>query len=382
MKTFPMRVAAVRMAAMSCACMAVAQPARSATIKNSALHELLHDASQAVVWRPRDTVPPPPRLSHIFWLHFPKVGTSFSSVLGMYECDGGGNDPCRSARHWLQRTARSPFQGPVEKRARIPGSLFRGGYHETGMWFRGSQLRLNDSTLLFEQRRTVAMFRQPAQRLLSQHAFMHREKWLPNASGGWGNHADWGLLPGDRTLPRDLDVEAFARTDGMGGCQTKMLLGAPCCALRALTASDVSRALRFVETEMAFVGLQEHWALSVCLWHARFGGPLYAIELENTRATRPGTSETLSLAHARTHPHTHARTRPGASGAYDEAPLGSFVDGSDEAIYHAAAARFWLEVSQHRAEVDECAAAIVARELSPKVWRQQMRSTINNREEK
>ena len=66
------------------------------------------------------------------------------------------------------------------------------------MWFRGSQLRLNDSTLL-EQRRTVAMFRQPAQRLLSQHAFMQREKWLPDLIGGDQLGATQGRDFGDAT---------------------------------------------------------------------------------------------------------------------------------------------------------------------------------------
>ena len=52
-----------------------------------------------------------------------------------------------------------------------------------------------------------------------------------------------------------------------------------------LIASRLPRVVDFIEREMAFVGLLEEWEKTICLFHASFGGPLFAAELMNVRPT-------------------------------------------------------------------------------------------------
>ena len=73
--------------------------------------------------------------------------------------------------------------------------------------------------------------------------------------------------------------------------------GTPCHRPRApLTSQEIAQAVATVEA-LRFVGLQEHWQRSVCLWHARFGAPLARIELLNSRrgTTRAPTTAPVSV---------------------------------------------------------------------------------------
>ena len=123
----------------------------------------------------------------------------------------------------------------------------------------------------------VGMFRQPSQRLLSARDYMHRHRGCCKT--------DWGLSrkQGERARAA-ATAAAFASLPGMRGCMAKMLLGGRCCDIvgRQQTLARLPRAVAFVEQTMAFVGLLEEWERSVCLWHAKFGGPLFAAELRGT----------------------------------------------------------------------------------------------------
>jgi len=44
-----------------------------------------------------------------------------------------------------------------------------------------------------------------------------------------------------------------------------------------------------LRTHVGFIGLTEHWAATVCLWHARFGGECHLSEMIDTR---PGAYQT------------------------------------------------------------------------------------------
>ena len=59
---------------------------------------------------------------------------------------------------------------------------------------------------------------------------------------------------------------------GIPGCQVKMLTGRRCAALYSPTMLDLGQAKARLETGFAFVGLTDHYDLSVCLFHAMFGG--------------------------------------------------------------------------------------------------------------
>eukprot|EP00964_Phaeocystis_antarctica_P098812 scaffold64774_cov29-Phaeocystis_antarctica.AAC.1 len=124
-------------------------------------------------------------------------------------------------------------------------------------------------------------------------------------------------------------------------CMTNMLLGQGCLnrtdAARALVADEGvrRRVTDFVATGMAFVGILEKYDESVCLWHARFGEPLWTTEIQ-------------------------AR---GESSLYDSSPYDSLKSKSfkrsfDEHIYRVALKRFEEEVKAHQEDVDECLTSI------------------------
>ena len=52
---------------------------------------------------------------------------------------------------------------------------------------------------------------------------------------------------------------------------------------RPVTEADVPVALKRLREGFAFVGLQEEWELSICLFHVKFGGPCRQVEFLNTR---------------------------------------------------------------------------------------------------
>lgn len=267
-----------------------------------------------VAWR-RPTAPPSVLLDHIFWLHVPKCGGSLTHTIFSYACPGRKLDVDGQGTHH----PRSTCGGNISS---LQAFLTHGNYHVPLPWlnaFRVSQAVGN----------VVGMFRQPSQRLLS--AFYHmREK-------PWCCHVDWGL--GAAESPRRLALGAlrnasdFASAAGMLGCQTKMLAGRHCCDLQPLSRAEITRVSAFVLRGMAFVGLLEEWRMSICLFHARFGGPLRVAELSNVRPTHTGRA---------------------LGGRYDESQLGAVRDSADEQVYAAATARLWGDVRASQTLVDGC----------------------------
>ena len=116
-----------------------------------------------------------------------------------------------------------------------------------------------------------------------------------------------------------------------------MLLGHQCASTHPITDADVAKAVRIVKEGFAYVGLLEHWATSVCLFHATFreeqadGGNRRRLTME-LRLTHPGPLRTK-----------HAGDAARGSFTYDEKALRGFVDEADERVYKAASERFWAD---------------------------------------
>ncbi len=300
-------------------------------------------APSRVIWqrRARDGWPATSRLRHIWWLHVPKAGTSFSQTVFHWACDHGKykgtigwniakgtHHPPRAAcgsnistEQRLDKSAQQQRQVKNSSRTPMVNDI---NYHQP----------LSEAARR-QPNSVVALFRRPAQRLLSAFYWMKQKPWCCSL--------DWGFTPKHRAEVNDMATAAeMARQPWALGCQTKLLLGERCFSpgSAAKRPSALARALSFINGSsrgggMRFVGLQEHWERSVCLWHARFGGPLYAAELSNTRPTN------------------------GASSAgYDERELGGVFDPKDEAVYAMAAARFWREVAEFSAPVEACMEAV------------------------
>ena len=173
----------------------------------------------------------------------------------------------------------------------------------------------------------VAMFRRPAQRLISA--------FLDKRHTGGTNAAD------RRSMPRNLT--GFARHPGVAGCMTKMLTGRECGAPVHVGDAAVARAVALVRSPaFRFVGLVEEWDRSICLFHRMMG-------------TAPMAAEFRALGHsANSHSGQRAcRGRRGeciavqANNMYDETALGGFADPADDAVYAAAVEVFQRNLREH-----------------------------------
>ena len=316
------------------------QPASSAEYSRAIDVLFTQLTREPPLWQP--TAPPPlPLVRDIFWLHFPKAASSFSTTITLHEASPSPADRRRHAyshAHYLNQSARArsqadrkPFAGlvnarfPLQTFYRLPGFAPPEGFHVPLQWS-AKQPHAGTGSV-------VAIFRDPLQRLLSARAYMQRHR------GCCG--LDWGLsrVQGERARAAPTALE-FARLPGMRGCMAKMLLGHRCCDVVGKTiAPRLPRAVRFVEERMAFVGLVEEWERTVCLWHVRFGGPVFAAELLDSRPT--------SSCHA-----GHTR--------YNDSLLDGMRDEADAAVYAAAKRRFDRELHAHRAAVDACLRSVAA----------------------
>ena len=236
------------------------------------------------------------------WLHIPKTGSAFINVLARYACHGVPKNTTFAMAHDFNRWMSS---SAVPRCVRL-----------LPPWVGHAPTRSVEVQPTGSRRVLVALFRRPAQRLLS--GFHHVEGGVQAAFAP-------GMTPARRAeMQRAIGSSAakYARWPGVAGCMTKMLLGLPCASTRPLRQPNATRAALVVRERLRFVGLTDEWERSVCLFHAmlRGGAPALPTEL------------------ARTHVGV-ARPR-GGTGAYDEASLDGFVDRHDEVVYAAARQRF------------------------------------------
>ena len=265
-------------------------------------------------------------------MHVPKCGSSFTHTIFHYACRG-------TVWNVHQGTHHPPPGACGHNISLLQEGMTGGNYHSPMRWI--DDTRTSDAV-----GNVVAMFRRPSQRLMSAFAWMKEAPKCCTRDWGMGNMTGpcIGQLAQEPECRRRSeifhmkDAAAFARTPGALGCQTKMLLGRRCQDDKFYPSREgQERARQFVDNDMAFVGLLEEWERSVCLWHARFGGPLYRAELTDTRPT------TSVL---------------GQPTGYNESVLDGIVDPADELIYDAAATRFWRDVRAYAAPVAACQAAV------------------------
>lgn len=77
----------------------------------------------------------------------------------------------------------------------------------------------------------------------------------------------------------------YARFPGIAGCQVKMLTGNQCAAASPITPAVVAEAKERLRSTLGFVGLTDHYNLSVCLLHSMHpgGGQIRPSSLANSR---------------------------------------------------------------------------------------------------
>ena len=265
------------------------------------------------------------------WVHLPKTGTTFIISVVNYACEH------HLASWHLVYMAKARGQADVriahalnarketsDQEARCAGQLLLpiAGHVPVGA----------------RETRLVTIFRRPAQRLISAYL---------------DNYHAWGLPPEDRNEMKRTarTVDAWARYPGVAGCMGKMLIGRNCGARlhRHQLARIQQRAISVLRSDrFAFVGLVEHWDLSVCLFHAMMGGGSSPLGAEfrhlghsansrgklraQTREWRRASGPTAAECRLRNANGTCFDMNRGPWG-YNESVLGGFVDELDEAVY-------------------------------------------------
>jgi len=238
----------------------------------------------------------------IRWLHFPKAGTSFVTTIYHFAC------PCVPAEEiYIPSEAVCRQQIANAKRKKSPSAKNTNASYNYGCKPRAYTLEhrlfelyppsqwcpllqtpfaghvpVNPS--LGQSLRLVAMFRHPATRLRSLFTFVKT--------------VNWGLLrshgaPPSQCPPSGANVsslqEFMALGNWTGGCQVKMLLGHYCFSNVSLHEPELRLALSMVSlgsksNAFEFVGLTDHWEVSVRLFHCKLGsGAVLPAELVNSR---------------------------------------------------------------------------------------------------
>ena len=245
-----------------------------------------------------------PLNQRIAWVHFPKCGSGFADTL----------------LHHANASLPSSVVGSVEVTLTTHPlhSWFKGIFWEKDGKIGNHHAITSQGTASFHGR-FFGMFREPASRSNSMYNY-----FINARSGNWID---------ERTYAERVAGSAVMMLAGQRYGLDCLKLARSC--KRATPNTEL--ALRRLETEFAFIGLTNHWALSICLFHAMFGGPCLSHEFLNTRPTN----------------HTKS-AKPAASTASGNW-LGNFVDRDDSALFSKAKARFCADVAKHRVTFERCA---------------------------
>merc|ERR1719382_550591 len=73
-------------------------------------------------------------------------------------------------------------------------------------------------------------------------------------------------------------VKILTRSDQVAGGPDEVSPAIP-------STEERDEAVRMLKEDFAFVGITEHWDLSVCLFHAMYGGPCTSHEFDTLRSS-------------------------------------------------------------------------------------------------
>jgi len=228
----------------------------------------------------------PKSLAKVRFLKFPRTGVTFAATVLRYCCEN--TDSTRPfdlvSKDYIWKRDKS-----CKKRLILASG--------PNSFYQTIPLRYEDTGY------TVAMFRNPIDRLASQLRWMRsmvgfvrtygvaeedvsplmdqlsavqkrgKRSAILNTSNPCGKHV--------KTLNdmRSCRYRVASHFPGLRGCMTKMVLGKQCSERYKLTMADLQEAKRIIRNEFAFVGINERWEESVRLFHGLHGGQLYADEV-------------------------------------------------------------------------------------------------------
>eukprot|EP00811_Abedinium_folium_P001267 NODE_11158_length_1304_cov_2.140187.p1 GENE.NODE_11158_length_1304_cov_2.140187~~NODE_11158_length_1304_cov_2.140187.p1 ORF type:complete len:381 (-),score=107.69 NODE_11158_length_1304_cov_2.140187:60-1202(-) len=250
------------------------------------------------------------------WIHIEKTGTSFANVMLTYSC-----------KHitdaiWAESSI-------------VHGTSFDRLYNSCNdTWTMCDKflhahfpvgVNVCSSPSSSQGKELVSMFRQPEQRLISDWYYM-------SARYALGKDANPFFKPSETALEYAQRFQA---------CQVKTLMGET-CGRRQLSDSLMTIGVKVgkmrLAHQFAFIGLTEHWATSVCLFHSMLGGSCHSREFLHDN-----------------------KGQNSSSGLYDAGyHLGNWTDQYDRLIYRRVLREFWFNVEAYNVSMDNCRVDICA----------------------
>jgi len=243
----------------------------------------------------------------VAWLHIPKCGGSFGTTLAHYanstlpadaqmprkdseECKGkGAPAQCLTQLYPLERY----FKGLL--------------WEKQGNW--GDHRPIDEAAFNTFKGNFFGMFRKPQNRVFSSWKFFDNAKTDPAEY--------WWKIRGLSTMM----LAGQAGGHGLSGRAVR---------IRNTVGPDTTQALKRLSS-FKFVGLTEQWDLSICLFHAMFGGECQDNEFVNMRPT-------VSDVHRN--------------------PFENMADPYDDEVYKEAEKLFWQNVDRFNVSRETCEATI------------------------
>lgn len=232
-------------------------------------------------------------LTRIFYLHIPKCGSSFATLLVQYACP--------SLPKNLTVAEPSYFQYPVGIKLN-----FTEYCSNAFSRFESGHAPLPDRIALFqagkefwEENNIVTFLRHPNERIPSGFLHNFHDCMVDELALKYA----W-LFPREQVLAQDASSPDYARlfhesnrenlTDiftyywrCVEGCASRMVLGYPCgnnfSRPKVTFTPSLFRSVAWRLDRFAFIGLTERWEESTFLWRSVYGGNYSELILENTR---------------------------------------------------------------------------------------------------
>lgn len=238
----------------------------------------------------------------LVWFNVPHSGPAFAHTLLFHACPGW---PTEALLRLAQGQGLPTFfkEHPLAEHCPAGAFLEASSGHE---YRTGGHAGVGGPFFDLHAGHFVGMFRHPASRFV--------DVW---------EHAVGPLREGDATS---------AKAHQMTGCYVKTLTGSgqhPCMNHAPVTQQQTELAVSRIQG-FAFVGIVEQWTLSVCLWHAMFGGQI------TPQVFIGAPAETLTPG---------ARPNSLTQGWWDEA---------DAQVYSVAVRRFWSDIEAYNVRPATC----------------------------
>lgn len=202
-------------------------------------------------------------LRPVAWVHIPKAGSSFLNVLyhNQVLCPGTPKDA------WLADGLEGGRVVPKFLETYPPDEYCPGSWSTTYPASSGRNHVPIGSLYAANAGHFVVMLRQPEQRIISAYNYqLSVPAWMLGWTGSLRNFAETFQGSAVKMLARTKTSEAFYLIESSPP-----------------SVEEDNLAVQRLHDGFAFVGLTDEWELSVCLFHAMFGGECVIEELYDMR---------------------------------------------------------------------------------------------------